>query len=113
MGHAVGLYRWPADQQTTGTMFDLHSCACCPTISVQLDLAEVYSGVRRSMRHYVLRSMFCCSGNQYSAFVRTTDLGAWLLVDSASVSRVGAWHDVLQQCEAGRWQPSMLFYEAV
>lgn len=80
---------------------------------MQLDLAEVYSGVRRGMRHYVLRSVFCCCGNQYSAFVRTTELGPWLLVDSTSVSRVGSWPDVLRQCNTDRRQPSMLFYEAV
>lgn len=79
----------------------------------QLDLAEVYSGVRRGMRHYVLSSMFCCSGTQYSALVRTTDLGAWLLVDSTCATRVGAWQDVLRHCEASRMQPSVLFYEAV
>ena len=80
---------------------------------MQLDLAEVYSGVRRGMRHYVLRSMLCCSGNHYAAYVRTAELGSWLLVDSTSVSRVGTWPDVLRHCEVGRRQPSMLFYEAV
>ncbi len=80
---------------------------------LQLDLAEVYSGVRRGMRHYVLRSIFCCSGTQYSAFVRTTELGAWLLMEGTRITPVGSWQDVLRQCESARIQPCMLFYEAV
>ena len=39
------------------------------------------------------------------------DLGAWLMFDDAAVSRVGAWADVQRKCEAGRIQPSVLFYE--
>ena len=39
------------------------------------------------------------------------EAGGWLMFDDASVSRVGAWADVRRQCEAGRIQPSVLFYE--
>jgi hypothetical protein len=34
------------------------------------------------------------------------------MFDDARVTRVGAWADVRCKCEAGRIQPSVLFYEA-
>jgi hypothetical protein len=79
---------------------------------MQIDLAEVYAGVPRGAQHHCLRSMVCYYGAHYSAFVWAEDLAAWLMFDDASVCRVGAWPDVRRKCEAGRIQPSVLFYEA-
>ena len=35
----------------------------------------------------------------------------WVMFDDESVSLVGGWQDVIVKCEAGRIQPSVLFYE--
>ena len=59
---------------------------------------------------YRLRAMVCYYGQHYSAFVLAPETGGWLLFDDASVSRVGGWPDVLVKCQAGRIQPSVLFY---
>ena len=84
--------------------------SCLP--SLQVDLGEVYQGVERGAHRYRLRSMVCYYGQHYSAFVWAEDLAAWLMFDDTRVRRVGAWADVRRKCEAGRIQPSVLFYEA-
>ena len=76
-------------------------------------LQQVYPDSAAGARRYALRSMVCYYGQHYSAFVWADDLGAWLMFDDAAVSRVGAWADVRRKCEAGRIQPSVLFYKAV
>ena len=78
----------------------------------QVDLGEVYQGVERGARRYRLRSMVCYYGQHYQALVLVPDAGGWLMFDDTRVSRVGAWVDVRRKCEAGRIQPSVLFYEA-
>jgi ubiquitin C-terminal hydrolase len=77
-----------------------------------VDLSEFYNGVAPGAVHYRLRSMVCYYGQHYLAFAWAHDLAAWLMFDDANVSRVGAWADVRRKCEAGRIQPSVLFYEA-
>ena len=80
---------------------------------MQVDLGEVYAGVALGSRLYRLRSIVCYYGQHYTAFVWADDLGAWLMFDDAAVSRVGGWAEVRRKCEAGRIQPSVLFYEAL
>ncbi|KAL4450736.1 hypothetical protein ABPG77_001092 [Micractinium sp. CCAP 211/92] len=93
---------------------EAHSVAATlANIDEQVDLADVYLGVEPGSKLYRLNSMVCYYGQHYSAFVWADDLGAWLMFDDAAVSRVGAWADVRCKCEAGRIQPSVLFYEAV
>ena len=84
-----------------------------PPLLLQVNLADFYEGVPPGTPHYVLRSVVCYYGAHYSAFVWAADSRAWLLFDDTRVSRVGSWADVRRKCEAGRIQPSVLFYEAV
>jgi len=63
-------------------------------------------------RHYRLRSMVCYYGQHYQALILVPEAGGWLMFDDTRVTRVGSWADVKQKCEAGRIQPSVLFYEA-
>ena len=86
----------------------LHLSPC-----LQVNLADFYEGVPPGTPHYALHSMVCYYGAHYSAFVWAADCRAWLLFDDVRVSRVGSWTDVRRKCEAGRIQPSVLFYEAV
>ena len=75
-------------------------------------MREVYSG-EAAQHRYRLRSMACYYGSHYSAFV-LMPLPAglrWVMFDDESVSLVGGWQDVIVKCEAGRIQPSVLFYE--
>ena len=83
-----------------------------PPPAPQVDLGEVYQGVERGAHRYRLRSMVCYYGQHYQALVLVPDAGGWLMFDDTRVSRVGAWADVRRKCEAGRIQPSVLFYEA-
>ena len=80
----------------------------CP----QVDLGEVYQGAERGAHRYRLSSMVCYYGQHYQALVLVPDAGGWLMFDDMHVSRVGSWADVRRKCEAGRIQPSVLFYEA-
>ena len=77
-----------------------------------LDLAALYGGLDPGAHHYRLRSMVAYYGAHYQAFVFMPDLQRWVLLDDAAVSSVGGWGDVVRKCEAGRIQPSVLFYEA-
>ncbi|PRW57724.1 ubiquitin carboxyl-terminal hydrolase [Chlorella sorokiniana] len=77
-----------------------------------VDLGEVYQGVERGLHRYALRSMVCYYGQHYQALVLVPEAGGWLMFDDTRVTRVGTWADVRRKCEAGRIQPSVLFYEA-
>ena len=84
---------------------------------LQVDLRELFSGLDQEASavanaRYRLRSMVCYYGQHYLAFVFAEELAAWLMFDDASVCCVGAWPDVRRKCEAGRIQPSVLFYQA-
>jgi len=89
----------------------LHLPLCPPCL--QVDLGEVYQGAERGAHRYRLRSMVCYYGQHYQALVLVPEAGGWLMFDDTRVTRVGAWADVRRKCEAGRIQPSVLFYEAV
>ena len=77
-----------------------------------MDLGEGYQGVDRGVHRYALRSMVCYYGQHYQALVLVPEAGGWLMFDDTRVTRVGSWADVRRKCEAGRIQPSVLFYEA-
>ena len=73
--------------------------------------SQVYPDSRAGARRYTLRSMVCYYGQHYQALVLVPEAGGWLMFDDTRVSRVGSWADVRRKCEAGRIQPSVLFYE--
>ncbi|KAL4433821.1 hypothetical protein ABPG75_000262 [Micractinium tetrahymenae] len=78
-----------------------------------LALGEVYEGEAALGRRYRLRSLVGYYGAHYSAFVALPELGGeFALFDDTQVSRAGGWEAVVRKCEAGRIQPSVLFYEA-
>ena len=87
-----------------------HPPFCFAPTLPQVDPSEFYKGV--PPRLYRLHSLVCYYGAHYSAFVWAADLGAWLQFDDTRVTRVGSWADVRAKCQAGRIQPSLLFYEA-
>ncbi len=72
----------------------------------------VYRGLHPGQYVYRLRSLVGYYGAHYFAFVLLPELQAWVMFDDTRVSRVGSWADVRRKCEAGRIQPSLLFYEA-
>ena len=82
---------------------------------MQVDVGEVYSGLPRGRHRFALHSMVCYYGAHYEALVLVPEAGGacWLKFDDKSVSRVGDWQAVRRKCEAGRIQPSVLFYEAL
>ena len=55
--------------------------------------------------------MVCYYGEHYQALILLPATESWMLFDDASVSHVGSWADVRRKCQAGRIQPSMLFFE--
>ncbi len=61
---------------------------------------------------YRLSSLVCYYGQHYQAIVWRPEQNAYMLFDDASVSRVGGWDAVKAKCQAGRIQPSVLFYQA-
>ena len=73
------------------------------------------------LRLLVLLDGCCCTGADprcclrppapLQALVLVPEAGGWLMFDDTRVTRVGAWADVQRKCEAGRIQPSVLFYE--
>ena len=81
-----------------------------PPVCLQVDLGEVYQGADRGAHRYRLCSMVCYYGQHYQALVLAPQAGGWLMFDDTRVSRVGGWADVRRKCEAGRIQPSVLFY---
>mgnify|MGYP001086253949 CR=1 FL=1 len=80
---------------------------------IQVDLAEVYSGLPPGRHLYRLRSLVCYYGAHYFAYVLLPELQAWAKIDDTHVSKVGDWADVKRKCAAGRVQPSVLFFEAL
>ncbi len=88
--------------------------ACLPPIACpQVDLAALYEGLLPGQHVYRLRSMVCYQGPHCAAFVLLPELQAWVMIDDAGrASRVGGWAELRRKCEAGRIQPSVLFYEA-
>lgn len=52
-------------------------------------------------------------GSHYFALVRDDRLDQWLMLDDALVSTVGHWGKVLQKCQLGHIQPSVLLFERV
>ncbi|KAL4450740.1 hypothetical protein ABPG77_001096 [Micractinium sp. CCAP 211/92] len=87
--------------------------ATLAAVDERLDLSEVYRvDVRAGTHRYRLRSMVCYYGQHYQALVLVPEAGGWLVFDDTRVALVGGWAEVLRKCEAGRIQPSVLFYEA-
>ncbi|KAL4433796.1 hypothetical protein ABPG75_000237 [Micractinium tetrahymenae] len=86
--------------------------ATLAAIDEEVDLGEVYQGAEPGAHRYRLRSMVCYYGQHYQALVLVPEAGGWLMFDDTRVARVGGWEAVRRKCEAGRIQPSMLFYEA-
>jgi hypothetical protein len=78
----------------------------------RVDLADVYGGVAPGRARYRLRCMVAYYGQHYQALVLAPETGRWALVDDARATAVGAWADVVRKCQAGRIQPSVLFFEA-
>ena len=77
-----------------------------------VDLSHIYQAIDPGAHRYRLRSMVAYYSAHYQAFVSMPDLNAWVLLDDAVVSRVGSWAEVVHKCEAGRIQPSVLFFTA-
>ncbi|KAI3434593.1 hypothetical protein D9Q98_002662 [Chlorella vulgaris] len=97
---------WESDNETpeaiSGTLAALDE---------EVDLGEVYQGADRGLHRCRLRSMVCYYGQHYQALVLVPEAGGWLMFDDTRVTVVGSWADVRHKCEAGRIQPSVLFYE--
>ncbi len=74
---------------------------------------EVFLGVGSGVHCYRLRSMVCYYGEHYQALILLPATQRWVLFDDAYVSPVGSWVDVRRKCQAGRIQPSMLFFEHI
>jgi ubiquitin C-terminal hydrolase len=53
----------------------------------------------------------CYAGRHYVAYVRQQG-GLWAVYSDEAVAPVGAWADMCEHCVAGRFQPSVLFFEA-
>ena len=106
---APNICAWPPAAPLPPAPLHLPLCPPC----LQVDLGEVYQGAERGAHRYRLRSMVCYYGQHYQALVLVPEAGGWLMFDDTRVTRVGAWADVRRKCEAGRIQPSVLFYEAV
>ena len=82
-------------------------------VDEQLDLADVFLGLQPGTALYELRCMVCFyAGSICTGFVRPPEMGQWAAFDATHASRVGGWADVVRKCEAGRIQPSLLFYTA-
>ena len=79
-----------------------------------MDLAALYEGLLPGQHVYRLRSLVCHDGPQRCvAFVLLPELQAWVMLEEGGrASRVGSWAELRRKCEAGRIQPSVLFYEA-
>ena len=77
-----------------------------------LHLPALYPAVDPGVKNrtFRLQSMVAYYGQHYMALVYNHEVGAWLLFDDASISQVGQWADVVKKCQAGRIQPSVLFY---
>lgn len=107
---STALPAWHATAGQLGDDFVLDR-RCDPTVPLQVDLGEVYQGADRGLHRCRLRSMVCYYGQHYQALVLVPEAGGWLMFDDTRVTVVGSWADVRHKCEAGRIQPSVLFYE--
>lgn len=81
----------------------------------ELDLAQAYpTGRQVAPQRYRLRAIACFYMHHFTAFARAGGGATWRYADDAQVSTVGkagTWGEVLEQCEKGGLQPSLLFYE--
>lgn len=75
-----------------------------------LDIRPMYHDLLAGQSIYRIRSMVCYYGQHYIAFARKKE--KWLMFDDATVHPIGTWSQVVGKCEAGRTQPSVLFYES-
>ncbi|GAB5362649.1 hypothetical protein AAMO2058_000815700 [Amorphochlora amoebiformis] len=65
-----------------------------------------------SKHDLALSGMICYYGRHYFATFRDSMSKKWLLLNDKSISVLGSWKDVIRRCEAGKWQPTMAFYES-
>lgn len=75
-----------------------------------LDLADVYLGIAHGRFLYHIRSVVCYYSQHYIAFVLMSNY-LWYMFDDAYILCVGLWADVVNKCELGRIQASVLFFE--
>ena len=102
------------------------------TLTERIDLSDVYQAVDKGVLQYRLRALVAYYGQHYQAFVQPpksesayesssgsvhgddTDGGDhWIMVDDARAVDVGDWSKVVKKCQAGKIQPSVLFFERV
>mmetsp|Transcript_6031 Transcript_6031/g.17259 ORF Transcript_6031/g.17259 Transcript_6031/m.17259 type:complete len:957 (-) Transcript_6031:564-3434(-) len=85
--------------------------ATMDAIDNYLDPAEVYKAVEPADKR--LRAMVCYYGQHYMAYVQPKGQKEWTCIDDANQRVLGTWAEVRDQCEKGRVQPSVLFFESV
>ncbi|GAB4821097.1 hypothetical protein N2152v2_008143 [Parachlorella kessleri] len=102
---------WGSQQEEAGDI-----AATLAALDERVDLAALYEGLLPGQHVYRLRSLVCHAGGPQRcccAFVLLPELGVWVLLEGGGkASRVGSWAELRRKCEAGRIQPSVLFYEA-
>jgi hypothetical protein len=98
---------WESHQEESGDI-----AATLNVIQEHLDLADVFQAVEPGALRYRLRSMVAYYGQHYQALVLSRSDCRWVLLDDAKATAVGSWQHVVNKCEVGRIQPSVLFYEA-
>lgn len=85
------------------------------TLTEHVDLADVYKAVEKGALQYRLRALVAYYGQHYQAFVRPPGCphgpNHWVMVDDARAVDVGDWNKVVAKCQAGKIQPSVLFFE--
>jgi hypothetical protein len=93
--------------------------AALRAVQERLQLSDLYQAVDPGTAPYRLRAVAAYYGRHYQALVLLPVGGGadgggrcWTMLDDARASAVGGWEEVVRKCQAGRIQPSVLFYEA-
>lgn len=82
-------------------------------IAGQISLKEMFDSVIEDQA-YRLRGMVCYYGKHYVAYFRDPVKKHWVVFDDMTVKRVSRrWEKVVEKCTAGKFQPSIVWYEKV
>eukprot|EP01105_Mastigella_eilhardi_P017795 TRINITY_DN4101_c0_g1_i1.p1 TRINITY_DN4101_c0_g1~~TRINITY_DN4101_c0_g1_i1.p1 ORF type:complete len:379 (-),score=91.01 TRINITY_DN4101_c0_g1_i1:938-2074(-) len=83
-----------------------------PDTAIRLgDMFDNVNGTPAADELLLYKGSICFYGNHYACHFRSTTTGKWTVFDDEVVKQVDVWSEVHRLCVAGRYHPSMVFYQ--
>ncbi|XP_057491243.1 uncharacterized protein LOC130776982 isoform X3 [Actinidia eriantha] len=80
-------------------------------LTTEIDIGVMFEGLDPGHKHSLV-SMVCYHGQHYVCFAYNHQHQKWILYNDETMKDIGSWKDVTSECERGRLQPQVLFFEA-